>query len=318
MQIAVVGSYGVGLTMRVPSMPAAGETLSGGSFASGPGGKGSNQAIGMSRLGASVSLLTAVGDDAFGAAAFELWQTEGVDASAVTTVQGASTMVGVIVVEPSGENRIVIASGALDHLGASDVARFDGAIAAADLLVVSMEIPEAAVVAALRAGRRHGVRTLLNPAPARPLPDEVWPLIDVLTPNRGEALILLGRAGDLADDVYNGDEMAVMYTNETELLALELAERTGGTVVLTCGRAGAVVVEAGVAVRVPPVVVDRVVDTTGAGDAFTAALAVALAEGATMDAAAAFAARAGAHAVTIAEVVPSLPWRRDLPPASAS
>mgnify|MGYP006342239009 FL=1 len=318
MQIAVVGSYGVGLTMRVPSMPAAGETLSGGSFASGPGGKGSNQAIGMARLGASVSLLTAVGDDAFGAAAFELWRAEGVDASAVTTVAGASTMVGVIVVEPSGENRIVIAAGALDHLGERDVARFDAAIAAADLLVVSMEIPEAAVVAALQAGRRHGVQTLLNPAPARPLPDEVWPLIDVLTPNRGEALILLGRAGDLADDMYNGDEMAVMYTNETELLALELAERTGGTVVLTCGRAGAVVVEAGVAVRVPPVVVDRVVDTTGAGDAFTAALAVALAEGATMDAAAAFAARAGAHAVTIAEVVPSLPWRRDLPPASAS
>jgi ribokinase len=310
MRIAVVGSYGVGLTMRVPRMPGAGETLSGGEFASGPGGKGSNQAIGMARLGASVSLLTAVGDDAFGASAFELWKAEGVDAAAVATVAAASTMVGVIVVEPSGENRIVIASGALDHLGAEDVARFDTAIAGADLLVVSMEIPESAVVAALLAGRRHGVRTLLNPAPARPLPESVWPLIDVLTPNRGEAGVLLGV--DKTDD------------RSEESLALALADRTGGAVVLTCGGDGAVVVEAGtgvgtgVATRIEPVPVASVVDTTGAGDAFTAALAVALAEGATMNAAARFAARAGAHAVTIAEVVPSLPHRGDLEPATAS
>ena len=305
MRIAVVGSYGVGLTMRVPRMPDAGETLSGGEFASGPGGKGSNQAIGMARLGASVALLTAVGDDAFGASAFELWQAEGVDAAAVVTVAGASTMVGVIVVEPSGENRIVIASGALDHLGADDVARFDDAITGADLLVVSMEIPESAVVAALLAGRRHGVRTLLNPAPARPLPESVWPLIDVLTPNRGEARVLLGV--DEADD------------RSEESLALALADRTGGSVVLTCGGDGAVVVEAGTAVaaRVEPAPVAGVVDTTGAGDAFTAALAVALADSATMDAAARFAARAGAHAVTIAEVVPSLPHRDDLEPATA-
>ena len=305
MRIAVVGSYGVGLTMRVPRMPGAGETLSGGEFASGPGGKGSNQAIGMARLGASVALLTAVGDDAFGVSAFELWQAEGVDAAAVATVDGASTMVGVIVVEPSGENRIVIASGALDHLGADDVARFDDAIAGADLLVVSMEIPEAAVVAALLAGRLHGVRTLLNPAPARPLPEAVWPLIDVLTPNRGEAGVLLG-----VDDADGRSE---------ESLALALADRTGGAVVLTCGGDGAVVVGAGMGVttRIEPVPVAAVVDTTGAGDAFTAALAVALAEGATMDAAARFAARAGAHAVTIAEVVPSLPHRGDLEPAAS-
>lgn len=298
MRIAVVGSYGVGLTMRAPRVPSAGETLGGGEFASGHGGKGSNQAIAAARLGASVSLLTAVGDDAFGTSAFELWRAEGVDASAVTTVPGASTMVGVILVEPTGENRIVIAPGALDHLDVVHLARFDDAIAAADVLVVSMEIPEPVVVAALLLGRRYGVLTVLNPAPATPLPEVVWPLIDVITPNRGEARVLLGTNGlDHRDDA---------------TLAMALAERTGGAVVLTCGGDGAVVVEGGTVQRIAAEPVDRVVDTTGAGDAFTAALAVALARGATMDAAARFAAVAGAYAVTVPEVVPSLPTLREL------
>lgn len=302
MRIAVVGSYGVGLTMRVPRMPAAGETLPGGAFASGPGGKGSNQAIGAARLGAEVSLLTAVGDDAFGVAARALWAEEGVDAEAVVTIPGSSTMVGVILVEPSGENRIVIAPGALDRLDAAAVEGFRAAIAAAELLVVSMEIPETAVLAALRIAREEGVRTLLNPAPARALPDDAWPLIDVITPNEGEARVLLG-AG-------SGSNAAAGHDSES--MAALIAERAGGAVVLTCGGSGAVIAEGGRVSRIAPVPVETVVDTTGAGDAFTAALAVAIAGGETMEAAAAFAARAGAHAVTTAEVIPSLPRRRDL------
>lgn len=292
MKIAVVGSYGVGLTMRVPRLPEAGETLLGGAFDEGPGGKGSNQAIGAARLGAEVSFLTAVGDDAFGRDARELWRREGVQADRVLVSDTEPTMVGFIIVEPSGENRIVIASGALETLDAAAVESFRDEIAKASVLVVSMEIPLPAVVAALRLAREAGTITLLNPAPAQPLPDEAWGLIDVITPNQTEAPILLGRAEGSDED-----------------LATALRERTGGSVVLTRGSQGALLVDDSGLRAVPPHVVTNVVDTTGAGDSFTAALAVALGDGASLDDAAAFAAAAGAHAVTIAGVIPALPTR---------
>lgn len=299
MKIAVVGSYGAGLTMRVPKAPGAGETVSGGAFDEGPGGKGSNQAIGAARLGAAVSLLTAVGDDAFGRAAAGLWRDEGVDASKVITGRRA-TMVGFIMVEPSGENRIAIASGALDELDAASVRSFSAEIEAADVLVVSMEIPEEAVLEALRLGHRSGTTTVLNPAPARPLPDEAWALIDVITPNQTEAPVLLGRAAAAGADDHE--------------LVRELQRRTGGCAILTRGGHGALLCEAdGAVTTIEPVPVDHVVDTTGAGDSYTAALAVAIAEGRALAEAARFAAAAGAHAVTIAGVIPSLPTRSDLP-----
>ncbi|MYU24685.1 ribokinase [Streptomyces sp. SID8352] len=297
MKIVVVGSYGAGLTMRVPKAPAAGETLSGGVFDSGAGGKGSNQAIGAARLGAEVSLLTAVGDDEFGRAAHELWRREGVGAEHVVTAK-APTMVGFILVEPSGENRIAIAPGALDELDAAAVEAFRAEIASADVLVVSMEIPEEAVLAALRVGRESGTPTLLNPAPARPLPEESWSLIDVLTPNQTEAPVLLG----LAEDHGLGDEE----------LARALQERTGGVVVITRGGEGALVARSSGTSPVPARPARAVVDTTGAGDSFTAAFAVALAEGQPVERAVEFAAAAGAHTVSIAGVVPALPTRAQL------
>ncbi|MDH6699197.1 ribokinase [Streptomyces sp. MAA16] len=297
MKIAVVGSYGAGLTMRVPKAPAAGETVSGGTFAPGPGGKGSNQAVAAARLGAEVALLTAVGDDDFGRAARELWRAEGVDASRVLTA-GAPTMVGFILVEPSGENRIAIAPGALDELDAAAVEGFRAEIAAADILIVSMEIPEDAVVAALRAGRENGTRTLLNPAPARPLPDACWPLIDVITPNQTEAPVLLGLDAE--------------HRLDDEELVSALRERTGGVALLTRGGQGALVAEASGVTAVPPLRARSVVDTTGAGDSFTAALAVALAEGRPVAEAAGFAAAAGAHTVSVAGVIPALPTRDQL------
>ncbi|MFF7901434.1 ribokinase [Streptomyces sp. NPDC088817] len=297
MKIAVVGSYGAGLTMRVPKAPAAGETVSGGVFDPGPGGKGSNQAIAAARLGAEVSLLTAVGDDDFGRSARELWQCEGVGAEHVLTA-GAPTMVGFILVEPSGENRIAIAPGALDELDAAAVAPFRAEIASADILVVSMEIPEEAVVTALRLGRETGTRTLLNPAPARPLPDACWPLIDVITPNQTEAPVLLG-----LDEGHGLSDEELIHS---------LRERTGGAAVLTRGGEGALIAQASGTTAVPPHAAPTVVDTTGAGDSFTAALAVALAEGQPLERAAEFAAAAGAHTVTIAGVVPALPTRDQL------
>lgn len=293
MKLAVVGSYGVGLTMRVPRFPEAGETLSGGLFDEGHGGKGSNQAVGAARLGAQVSLLAAVGDDEYGRAAARLWQAEGIDASATLVVRNAATMVGFILVDPVGENLITIAPGALDQLDADAVASFRPAIEEAELLVVSMEIPFGAILAALRVAREVGTRTLLNPAPAKPLPDEAWALIDVLTPNQTEARILMGL--DVADEL------------DDSTLVEMLKARTAASIVLTRGGEGALVATSEGLIAIKPIPVEQVVDTTGAGDAFTAALAVALADGRTLEAAAAFASRAGALAVTKAGVIPALP-----------
>lgn len=297
MKIAVVGSYGVGLTMRVPRVPAPGETVSGGSFHEGPGGKGSNQAIGAARLGADVSFLTAIGDDDFGRSARALWRDEGVAAEHVVTAAGA-TMVGFILVDPKGENCISIAPGALDELDALSIQPFRAEIAAADILVVSMEIPLPAVTATLRIARELGTRTLLNPAPAQELPDEIWPLVDIITPNQTEAPVILGLTP------HHG-------LSDEELIA-ELRRRTGGLAILTRGGRGALVSDAEGTTDVPALRVETVVDTTGAGDAFTAALAVAIAEGRSLREAAVFAAAAGAHAVTIAGVIPSLPTREQL------
>lgn len=299
MKVAVIGSYGVGMTMRLPRLPVAGETLLGGTFSTGHGGKGSNQAVAARRLGADVSLLTAVGDDALGREAHELWREEGVDDSSVLTAP-AATMVGMILVEPSGENRIVIATGALEHLHPQHVEAFRPSIASADIAVVSLEIPLETAAAALRVARDTGTRTLLNPAPAQPLPAEVWPLVDVVTPNRTEAAILLGHDPD-------ADETATA-------LAQRLHALGAGTVVLTQGADGALVHDGEGTRHVPPAVARAVVDTTGAGDAFTGALAVELAAGQSVDDAARFAARVGAWVVGVHEVIPALPHRSDLDP----
>jgi ribokinase len=297
-KVAVVGSYGVGMTMRLPRVPVAGETLLGGEFSAGHGGKGSNQAVAAARLGAEVTLLTCVGDDAMGRDAHALWSAEGVDATVTRTAPGVATMVGMILVEPSGENRIVIAAGALNHLRPEHLTAFRPHIAAADIAVVSLEIPLDTAVAALRLAREAGTPTLLNPAPAQPLPDEAWGLVDVVTPNRTEAAILLGHDPGSA--------------GPAATLAAALHERGAATVVVTLGGDGAHV-HARAGGRMIPAARPRAdLDTTGAGDAFTAALAVELAAGRPTDDAVRVAARVGAHVVGIPEVLPALPRRAEL------
>lgn len=298
MRIAVVGSYGVGLTMRVQRAPVAGETLTDGVFSSGHGGKGSNQAVAAAKLGAEVSLLTAVGSDQFAAGARALWREYGVAADKVVQT-GAATMVGVILVEADGENRIVIAPGALAELAPEHVDAFEPEIAAADLLVTGFEIPVPVAGRALALAREHGVRTLLNPAPApgEPIDRELWRLVDVITPNETEAAVLTGESG-LAGP---------------EECADAIRRRFDGVIVITLGSRGCLVDEPNRGrTRVPAVPVRQVVDTTGAGDAFTGALAVALARGDEVATAVRYAAAAGAHSVGIAEVIPSLPGPDDV------
>ena len=269
-RVAVVGSYGVGLTVELDRLPEAGETVVGRSFRIDHGGKGSNQAVGAARLGAEVDFLTAIGDDAFGRAAVDLWQEENVRAEAVQS--DAPTMTAPIFVEPSGENRIVMIPGALELLSPAHVNAFADRIAAADVVVVQLEIPLETALHALAVARNEGVRTILNPAPAprEPITCEV----DYLTPNETEAPAVRG---------------------------------VGGTLVLTLGEQGAQLGD-----RRVPAFPASVVDTTGAGDAFTAAFAVGLAEGLSDLEAVRWGCAAGAHMVEHPGVVPGLPTRAQL------
>jgi ribokinase len=273
-RVAVVGSYGVGLTFGIERVPERGETVVGSVFRIDHGGKGSNQAIGAARLGADVDLLTAVGEDAFGAAALALWAAEGVDAQAVVRVP-LPTMAGAILVDATGENRIVIVQGALSALTPEHVDAFAPAIAAADVCLVQLEIPVQTARHALEVARREGVRTVLNPAPAptEPLPAAMLELVDYLTPNESEAA----------------------------------AVGAARNVVLTLGADGARLGDERVA-AFPA----AVVDTTGAGDAFNAAFAVALAERRPELDAVRWGCAAGAHMVEHAGVIPGLPVRAEL------
>lgn len=295
--ISVVGSYGAGLTMRTVRVPVAGETLSDGVFSASHGGKGSNQAVAAARLGSEVSFLTAVGEDDFGEQALQLWQDEGIDVSHVVRTD-AATMVGIILVEADGENRIVIAPGALDRLTPQHVDAFASTIASSKLVVVSLEIPLPVAMAALKTAHEAGVTTLLNPAPAQELPTEVWDWVDVVTPNASEARTVLGLSPDAA------------VSNEE--LVDKLREVYAGAVVMTLGSEGALVDESGRRFHVPPVEVDQVVDTTGAGDTFTGALAHRLESGDDLEAAVRTAAAAGAYSVGLAEVIPSIPTTTQL------
>jgi ribokinase len=279
--------------MTVPRIPAAGETVSGGRLSSGHGGKGSNQAVAIRRLGQPSALFTAIGPDAAGTAALGFWADEDVDAGAVVH-SAEATMTGFILVDPSGENRITIADGALAALTADDVDGFAATIALASMLVVSLEVPGPVARRAASAARAAGIPVLLNPAPADG-DRELAGLADILTPNQGELAELAGTPDAGVDASL--DALRVWYP---------------GRVVVTCGGDGAVTDDGETRERVAAVPVDRVVDTTGAGDAFTAALAVALVEGAELTEAAGFAAAAGAWAVTKPEVIPALPYRADI------
>jgi ribokinase len=307
--ITVVGSFAVGLTMRAARFPVAGETLLGTDFDMGPGGKGSNQAVGAARLGAMTELVAVIGQDLFGDVAMDLYRREGVGAAHVRRTAERNTGVGFITLNAAGENHIVLDMGANHLLSAEDVDRAEPLIARSAAVLSVLEIDPATAAHGLRLGRKHGAITILNPAPAQPLTDELLSVVDVLTPNESELRILSGLAPDDPTDTLE--------------LAGRLLARGVRHLVVTRGSRGALLISAGGATQAVPGVPVTVVDTTGAGDAFTCALAVALAEGGGADktggateasllAAARFAVYAGALACTRLGVVPALPTRAEL------
>jgi ribokinase len=278
--------------MKVQHLPSTGETLLGTGYRVDYGGKGSNQAVGCARLGASVNFVAKIGTDTFGDMAIDLYRDEGVDTACVQRTPDAPTGVGFITVEASsGHNCIVLDPGANEYLSARDIETFPEAFCSA-VVLTQLEIPVPTAQAALSLGRLRGAVTILNPAPVRALPQSVLQLVDVLTPNETEAKVLAG--------------LPPQQPIEPEEVAHKLILEGVRQVVMTLGEKGALIVTASSATHIPAISVSAV-DTTGAGDALNAGLAIALASGADLAAAVRFAVITGGLAVTREGVIPSLP-----------
>jgi ribokinase len=284
--------------MKVERLPGTGETVLGNGYRVDYGGKGSNQAVGCARLGAKVSFVAKIGNDDFGAMALGLYRDEGIDVAHLRQVDAAPTGVGFILVDAvNGNNCIAIDPGANGLLTPGDVSQCEAALNSSAVVLTQLEIPVDAAAAALMLARARRVLTILNPAPVRPLPSSVLPMVDVLTPNETEAQVLLGRSPNAAI--------------EPERIARELIGKGVRHVVMTLGEEGALLVTASSSTHFPAIKV-AAVDTTGAGDAFNAGLATALACGASLEAAVQFAVVAGGLAVTKEGVIPSLPFRQEI------
>ncbi len=296
-KVSVVGSFAVGLTLRADRFPVRGETLIGRDFDQGPGGKGSNQAVQIARLGMNVEMIGLIGVDAFGDMALSLYEIENVGTSFFQRMRERNTGVGFIVLDRTGDNFIILDPGANALLSPAHLDRAAMHLEESDVVITQLEIQLETAGHAMELARHAGVITILNPAPARLMPREILANVDVLTPNETELRILLGRAPD--------------DPSESLDLCNELLQADVGTVVLTRGERGALVVTANGYREIPAFEV-KVVDTTGAGDAFNGTLAASLAEGLPLERAARRASAAGALACTRLGVIPSLPRAADL------
>ncbi len=298
-KIVVLGSFVADVAFRAARLPAWGETLMGSGFALGPGGKGSNQAVAAARAGARVQMISRLGDDAFGRLARETWAADGIDASLVGNCDVATGSAVILIDEVRGENAIIVVPGACFTLTAEDVEAAREAIGAAGVLLAQLELPLETVERGLRLARAVGVVTILNPAPAQALSDEMLGLVDFLIPNESEAALLTGKV--------------VETVAQAEAAARVLMARGARNVMVTLGAQGVLVCAAGAAVVVVPACdAGAVVETTGAGDAFCGGFAAALSEGRTVLEAARFGCATAGISVTRAGTAPSMPRRAEI------
>ena len=259
-EVVCIASWNVDLIAHVPALLARGQTLLASHFERQPGGKGSNAAIAAARQGARVGLVARIGGDDFGQMGLDLWAREGIDAKHVVRAQGETNGTALILVYADGDNSIAVYPGAGAGLAPQHLAPARDMLAGARVLMASCEVPLAVTQQAFALARAHGVTTLLNPAPAMPLPEALWPLTDVLTPNEGELQQLAGET-------------------DTARAAECLLARGVGALVVTLGAHGCCLYRQGHAPLAVPGHAVQVADTVGAGDTFTGALAAALARG---------------------------------------
>ena len=296
-RVCVVGSFNADLIAKVASFPRPGETVTASRFSETSGGKGSNQAVAAARCGAAVSLIAALGDDAAGERAIALWREEGIDADAVVRRAGVPTGSALILVDGKGENEIVVVSGANATLDRADVEAGRSGIEAAQIVLGQLEVSVAATLAAFRIAKAGRATTILNPAPAdATIPEALWRCLDIVTPNRLEAVRLAG----------------CVATIPPETVARELVLLHGCAVVTTLGGNGVLVAEpAGPLTRIAAPRIE-LRDTTGAGDAFNGVFATRLAECDDIVEAARWGVAAGALACTGDGAIAALPSRSSI------
>lgn len=296
-RIVVVGSVNADLMLRCPHLPGRGETVVGSDFVVTPGGKGANQAVAAARLGADVRFVGSVGDDAFGRSARAALEAEGVDTTHLATLGNVPTGVALVMVDDAGDNMIAVAAGANHHL---DAARLDAAqsvFEGAALVVCQLELPLSVVAHAGVLAQRHGVPLLLNPAPAAALPESLVRSLAYLVPNEGEAALLSG--------------VAINDVASAQAAAARLRAAGAACVIVTLGARGVVCAsDAGEAAS--PALPVAAIDTTGAGDAFVGAFAVARSRGQPLPESIAFAQRAAAWSVQRRGAQAAMPYADDL------
>jgi ribokinase len=295
-RVVVVGSANTDLVVRVAKLPRPGETVLGGTFASVGGGKGANQAVAAARAGGDVAFIAMLGEDDIGDAALAAYKAEGIDTKYIGRASGCPSGVALILVDAAGENSIAVASGANDRLSPADIDAARDVIAAADTVLVQLEIPLDTVRRTVEVAVAAGRRVILNPAPARPLDPSLLAQVSVITPNETEAELLTGVA---------------IVDPAAAVVVAERLRSLGPDAVLTLGRRGCLVASGGEPVLIAGYDVEAI-DTVAAGDVFNGTLAVALAEGSDVTAAARFANAAAAISVTRHGAQSSAPLRHEI------
>lgn len=296
--IAILGVFVADTAYRADRPPRMGETIMGNSFALGPGGKGSNQAVAAARAGGDVHFISKLGRDAFADLAFSIWTEAGVN-PAVTQHDDSYTGAAYIFVEEStGNNAIIICPGVAGTISAADVEAKSDLISGASVFITQLEQPMKAAHRALEIAKAGGARTILNPAPAAEVPREMLALCDFVTPNESEAEGITGVAVATVDDARRAAEAFL--------------DMGVGAVVITLGENGAFYMDRGTSAHVPAFAAGPVVETTGAGDAFNGGFAVALAEGADPVDAVRFGCATAAISVTRPGTAPSMPRRDEI------
>ncbi len=297
-RIAVIGSLNMDLVVRAPRLPKPGETIIGtDDLNMVPGGKGANQAYCTARLGAKVAMIGRVGDDTFGVQLINNLKKVGVDTQYIKRDADASTGIAMIVVEEGGLNSIVVSSGANGRVDLSDISQAEAAILSANLILLQLEIPIPVVIEAALLAKKHGVKVLLNPAPAQKLPDELLSLIDILIPNETETAML--------------SEYDIRTDDGIKKAATKLHQSGVKTIIMTRGNRGASLMAKNKIEHYPAFPI-QAVDTTGAGDAFVGSFAIAFAEGKSIKESIRCGNAAGALASTKSGAQPSMPSRDDL------
>ena len=295
--VAILGIYVADLAFRAARQPVVGETLLGTSFVMGPGGKGSNQTVAAARAGAAVTFITKLGKDDFGDRALAMYAQEAVTVRAEQVTDNSTGAAYIFVQDGTGANAIIVVPGAAGTISVDDVERNRDAIETAAVFMTQLEQPIPAATRALQIARAAGVTTILNPAPAAPLDNAIYKFCDYVTPNESEASMLTG--------------IEVVDLASARKAAEVFLQKGVGTALITLGSNGSLLHTRGMSLHIPVFAAGKVVDTTGAGDAFNGGFAAALARGDSPEIAARFGSATAGISVTRPGTAPSMPMREE-------